>query len=99
VAIPQKAHRDTRFKPFNELPEDRYEAFLSVPLLCHGKRIGVINVQHRQPYSHPRRDLQLISTIGFLVAAEIEIARLEAENWKLNRDLQARKRSGTSAAE
>jgi signal transduction protein with GAF and PtsI domain len=98
VAIPQKAYQDARFKSFNELPEDRYEAFLSVPLLCRDKVTGVINVQHRKPYFHSRRDIQLISTIGFLVAAEIEITRLEAENWKLNRDLQARSDSGTSAS-
>jgi signal transduction protein with GAF and PtsI domain len=90
VAIPSKAYKDPRFKSFNELPEDRYEAFLSVPLLCRSKLIGVLNVQHRQPYFHSRHEIQLISTIGFIVAAEIEISRLEAENWKLTRDLQAR---------
>ena len=90
VAIPRKAYQDARFKSFNELPEDRYEAFLSVPLQCRSKLVGVLNVQHRQPYFHSRRDIQLISTIGFIVAAEIEISRLEAENWKLTRDLQAR---------
>ena len=39
---------------FNELPEDRYEAFLSVPVLSRGKLVGVINVQHRQPHHHSR---------------------------------------------
>jgi len=48
AAIAQMAYKDARFKTFNELPEDRYEAFLSVPLLCRDKVIGVINVQHRQ---------------------------------------------------
>ena len=98
VAIARKAYQDMRFKSFNELPEDRYEAFLSVPLLCREKLIGVINVQHRLPYFHGRRDIQLIATIGFLVAAEIEITRLEADNWKLNRDLQAHNAKETSAA-
>ena len=95
VAIPRKAYQDPRFKSFNELPEDRFEAFLSVPLLCRNKLVGVINLQHRHPHLHSRRDIQLISTLGFLVAAEIEISRLEAENWRLSRDLKARDKIAT----
>src|SRR5262245_50866976 len=30
LAIPEKAHEDPRFKFFQNLPEDRYESFLSV---------------------------------------------------------------------
>jgi uroporphyrinogen-III synthase len=51
----------------------------------------VINLQHRQPHEHSRRDIQLISTIGFLVGAEIEMARLEVENTQLSERLETRK--------
>ena len=91
VAIPRKAYEDSRFKSFSELPEDRFEAFLSVPLMCRERLVGVLNVQHRQPHFHSRRDIQLISVIGYLVAAEVELARLEAENWKYAKELRARK--------
>ena len=47
VAIGSQAWSDPRFKMFNDLPEDQFEAFLSVPILCRGKLVGVINVQHR----------------------------------------------------
>ncbi len=77
VAVGRHAFEDPRFQTFNELPEDRYEAFLSVPVLSRGKLVGVINLQHRQPHDHSRREIQLISMIGFLVGAEIEMARLE----------------------
>ena len=90
VVLPRKAYQDVRFKSFNELPEDRYEAFLSVPLLCRNRLIGVVNVQHREPYDYSQREIRLIDTIGFLIASEIEITRLEVENWKLRRDLEAR---------
>ena len=50
VAVGSHAFDDPRFKTFNELPEDRYEAFLSVPVLSRGKLVGVINLQHRQPH-------------------------------------------------
>jgi signal transduction protein with GAF and PtsI domain len=91
VAVSQHAFEDRRFRVFNELPEDRYEAFLSVPVLSRVRLVGVINVQHRQPHEHTRRDIQVISTIGFLVGAEIEMARLETENSALSEQLEARK--------
>ena len=34
VAIPANALKDSRFKIFKDLPEDLFEAFLSVPILC-----------------------------------------------------------------
>jgi signal transduction protein with GAF and PtsI domain len=92
VAMARHAFEDPRFRMFNELPEDRYEAFLSVPVLSRGKLVGVINLQHRRPHEHSRRDIQLISTIGFLVGAEIEMARLETENLALSDRLETRKR-------
>jgi signal transduction protein with GAF and PtsI domain len=91
VAVGSHAFDDPRFKTFNELPEDRYEAFLSVPVLSRSKLVGVINLQHRQPHSHSQREMQLISTIGFLVGAEIETARLEIENSQLSERLETRK--------
>jgi len=91
VAVAHDAFKDPRFQSFNELPEDRYEAFLSVPVLCRDKLVGVINVQHRQPHDYSRREIQLISTIGFLVGAEIEMARLEGENSQLSEQLETRK--------
>lgn len=91
VAVGRDAFKDPRFQSFNELPEDRYEAFLSVPVLCRDKLVGVINVQHRQPHDYSRREIQLISTIGFLVGAEVEMARLEGENLQLSEQLETRK--------
>jgi signal transduction protein with GAF and PtsI domain len=61
------------------LPEDQYEAFLSLPMMCRDKLVGVINVQHRHAKFHSGREIQLISVIGFLVAAEVELVRMEAE--------------------
>jgi signal transduction protein with GAF and PtsI domain len=91
VAVGVHAFKDPRFQVFNELPEDRYEAFLSVPVISRDKVVGVINVQHRQPHSHSEREIRLISMIGFLVGAEIEMARLEGENTELSERLEVRK--------
>jgi uroporphyrinogen-III synthase len=91
VAITQEASQDGRFKFFHELPEDSYEAFLSVPILSRGRVVGVINVQHKQAHTYTRRQIKLISTIGFLVGAEIELARLEGANSQLLQQLETRK--------
>ena len=91
VAISERAFEDPRFKFFHELPEDNYEAFLSVPLMVRGGVVGVINLQHRLPHVHRPREIRLISTVGFLVGAEIELARLEAANLSLFEQLQTRK--------
>jgi uroporphyrinogen-III synthase len=89
--IAERAFSDPRFEFFKELPEDRYEAFLSVPVLCRKRLVGVISMQHREPHVHTEREIKLISTIGFLVGADIEMARLESENQKLIQQLETRK--------
>ena len=91
VAVGCHAFEDPRFQVFNELPEDHYEAFLSVPVLCRGRLVAVINVQHRHPHEHSWAEIQLIATIGFLVGAEIALARLESENSQLSERLETRK--------
>jgi uroporphyrinogen-III synthase len=91
VAVGKRAFEDPRFKLFNELPEDRYEAFLSVPLVSGGRLVGVINVQSRAPHTYTQREISLVSAIGFLVGAEVERARLETENSELSGKLEARK--------
>lgn len=91
LAVACNASRDARFQFFNELPEDMYEAFLSVPIICRNKVVGVINLQHRQPHAYSQPEIRLISTIGFLVGAAIEMARLEDENSQLSEELESRK--------
>lgn len=91
VAIASKASEDPRFSPFIALPEDRFEAILCTPVLCAGRVVGVITMQHRLPYQHTGVEVRLLSTIGFLVGAEIERARLESENLQLSDRLETRK--------
>ncbi len=91
VAIPAKALRDPRFKRFKDLPEDTFEAFLSVPILCRSKLVGVINLQHRKPYYHTENEVRLLTAIGHMVGAELERARLETEILQLSDRLESRK--------
>lgn len=91
VAVSERAAHDPRFQFFHELPEDSYEAFLSVPLMCRGRVVGVVNLQHRDAHVYRSREIRMISAIGFLVGAEIELARLEEVNSTLAEQLQTRK--------
>src|SRR5438552_14638045 len=59
VVVAQNAALDPRFRFFNELPEDRFEAFLSVPLLSRGKVVGVINLQNIAAHDYTEREISL----------------------------------------
>ena len=91
VAISRHASLDPRFKVFTELPEDNYEAILSVPAISRGRVVSVINVQHRESHVYNSREIKAISTIGHLVGAAIDMARLENEVSLLSDKLATRK--------
>jgi uroporphyrinogen-III synthase len=91
VALASGASNDPRFKTFKNIPEDHFEAMLCTPIMCAGGVVGVINLQHRLSYKHTTHEVRLLSTLGYLVGAEIERARLETENSQLSNRLETRK--------
>jgi len=91
VSIDQNACGDPRFKLFNQLPEDRFESFLSVPIVSHGRVVGVINLQNRNIYHYDQSEIQIVSTIGLLVGAAVEIVLLKTKTSQLSDQLESRK--------
>lgn len=91
VALASGASNDPRFKAFKNIPEDHFEAMLCCPIICAGRVVGVITLQHRLSYKHSTNEVKLLSTLGYLVGAEIERARLESENSQLANRLETRK--------
>lgn len=85
------AYEDKRFHTFTNLAADRYEAFLSLPMLYHKKLIGVLNVQHRKPYDFSDREVKLLQTVATATAGAIENARLFEQTTLLSEALAARK--------
>ena len=79
VVIPSNASDDPRFKFFHNLPEDRYQAFVSVPIMAKKEVVGVINVQHKRPRRYRSDELALLCTIANQVGGAIENARLYEE--------------------
>lgn len=91
VVIDRGAYKDTRFKAFSNLPEDRFEAFLSVPILYKNAIAGVINVQYKNEHKHSIMELNLLEAIGKLVGGALENAILISESLALKEALQLRK--------
>lgn len=91
VAISKKAYDDERFKFFNNLPEDQYEAFLSVPIVYKNNLLGVINIQHRKIRDYKNSEIELIETIARVTGGAIEHARLFTETEMLKEALESRK--------
>ncbi|HTW67322.1 MAG TPA: GAF domain-containing protein [Bryobacteraceae bacterium] len=98
VALSSKAGADARFKRFQVLVEDTYEAFLSVPLVSGGDVIGVINVHHREIHNHNGEEISLLTFIGEQMGGAIAKsnlsetnARLMEETLEMKRQLETRK--------
>ncbi len=79
VVIPRNASDDPRFRFFHNLPEDRYQSFVSLPIVTKGNVVGVINVQHKRTKRYQDAELALLSTIANQVGGAIENARLYEE--------------------
>ncbi|MBI2150259.1 MAG: GAF and ANTAR domain-containing protein [Acidobacteria bacterium] len=76
VALSSRASSDPRFKSFTALPEDTYEALLSVPLISGGDVAGVINVHHKKPRKHAPEEVALLSYVAEQMGGAIAKARL-----------------------
>ena len=92
VALGSNAASDARFKRFQTLVEDTYEAFLSVPLVSGGEAIGVINVHHRRPHDHSQEEVGIVVFIGEQLGVTISRSMLQQENARLLEETQEMKR-------
>ncbi len=75
LAISREAYSDPRFKFFKDLPQDTFEAFLSVPIISQGAVVGVINVQNQEARVHSGDDMEMLSTIGEQVGCLLVLSR------------------------
>jgi signal transduction protein with GAF and PtsI domain len=74
VALAQEAYNDPRFKTFTTLAEDKYEAFLAVPILSKGRIIGAMNLQHKKKHEYPEEQINLLFTISKYLGSSIQNA-------------------------
>jgi signal transduction protein with GAF and PtsI domain len=76
VALSHDAASDPRFKVFPALPEDTYEALLSVPLISSGELIGVMNLHYREEHSYATDEIALGGFIGKQMGGAIAKSKL-----------------------
>jgi GAF domain-containing protein len=92
VAALENAWADPRAKLFfNDPLQDRFESFLSIAMVSGGRLVGAVNLIDRSGKTPDERAVAHIATLGQLAGAEIERARLLAENAQLAERLEARK--------
>jgi uroporphyrinogen-III synthase len=92
VSLDSNAFADSRFKHFQALIEDTYQAFLSVPLVSSGDLIGVLNVHHREEHKHSREEIAVMAFIGEQLGVTIAKSLLEQENARLIEETQEMRR-------
>lgn len=91
VAITSKAYEDRRFKLFSSLPEDKFEGFLSVPIIFKNSVIGVINVQHKKSKKYLKKEINFLETIAKQIGGILEVSRLISETNVLKDALETQK--------
>jgi len=96
VALSQNAYKDARFKTFSNLPEDRYEAFLSVPIMVGSEPMGAINIQNRKKRNFTEHHIKLFTSIASQISGAIQKTRLMESTEKKEKQLKTLARLSSS---
>ena len=91
VAIEKRAYEDARFKFFEELPEDRYEAFLSVPIISGEGIVGVINLHNKKPYKFSKTEIKSSESLVKIISSAFTEVMLQRKVDQLENKLAERK--------
>ncbi|MGH7245795.1 MAG: ANTAR domain-containing protein [Candidatus Levyibacteriota bacterium] len=91
VAIEKEAYKDKRFRFFSELPEDKYESFLSVPISNETGVVGVINIQNKKPYAFSKEEIKTLESLVKIIASAFAKIALERKVIHLEDKLEERK--------
>lgn len=91
VILQRKAYLDERFKSFDELPEDKFEAFLSVPILDSEGVVGVMNFQHKDKYGFTKDQINGVVAVGKIIASAFYHLVSKKTITKLSLKLEERK--------
>ena len=90
VAITHSPRESRRIRVFEDWSRNPGETFIFVPLLSRAKLVGAISFRHA-PRAYSEREVKFLSTIGFIIGADIGISLAEAENAAVREELETRK--------
>ena len=88
VAISRHASDDPRFKSFSSLQEDRYEAFISVPITMNDELLGVMNIHHKKAHTHSPIEIKLAERIVEEIGGAIANTHLRSQAQKKTRQIE-----------
>lgn len=89
VMVCKNANEDPRFRFFCNLPEDKYQAILSVPIITKDEIVGVITVLHKGPHLYNSNIVSLLTTISNQIGGAVESGRLYEETKKKTQEIEA----------
>ena len=90
IALTNEAESVT-LKTVDEWSQNHGETFIAIPLLSRKTLVGIIHLQHHRPHVYSTEEIRLLMTASSLVAADINLVRLQMENSDLLLQLETRK--------
>jgi two-component sensor histidine kinase/putative methionine-R-sulfoxide reductase with GAF domain len=99
VMLAANAELDPRFKSFPNLPEDRFESILAVPILARDRMEGALNIRTVEPREFTDGEVDLLVAIAGQVAQSIQHARLYADAQRRVEELEALARISEAVSE
>ena len=91
IAVSAESTKRAKFRTFPEWSRNPGEAFVCAPFMSRSQLVGAITLRHWQPRHYRQQEFQFLSSIGFMLGAELGIAQLEQENADLLLELETRK--------
>src|SRR5437588_295819 len=99
IMIPAHAELDPRFKAFPNLPEDRFQSILAVPILARDRMEGALNIRTVEPRAFTDAEIELLLAIAAQVAQSIQHARLYSDAQRRVDELEALARISEAVSE
>lgn len=91
IAISAGSGESVAFKAFEDWSRDPGETFVCTPLLSRAQLVGAIALRHWNPRVYRRHEFNFLSSIGYVIGADLGITRLEEENASFLLELETRK--------
>jgi GAF domain-containing protein len=91
IAVSQDIGTTFRVRPFNAWSTHPGETSIWIPFAARSELLGALLVEHRRPRVYDRREINLLSSMGRILGADIRISQLRNANSDLLLRLETRK--------
>ena len=79
------------FRGFRDWPADSGVSLVAVPLLWRSSMMGAITMYHTRPRAYQRSEVRLLTSVGYILGAELRMLQLQKHNSELVLELETRK--------